>query len=93
MVRAGLDGEHHVSKTIRTISKPPSKSASLGTELSEAELKNANDTSNIGTLEDHDIIGDTDLGAVTGAWNAVEHVAIGPSDSLIDALSTAARTR
>jgi len=53
-------------------------------------MSKTNDTSNIGTLEDRDTIGDTDLGAVTGAWNAVEHVAIGPSDSLIDALSTAA---
>lgn len=37
-------------------------------------MSKTNDTSNIGTLEDHDTIGDTDLGAVTGAWNAVEHV-------------------
>ena len=34
-------------------------------------MSKTNDTSRLATLEDHDTLADSELDAVTGAWNAV----------------------
>ena len=37
----------------------------------EKIMSKTNDTSRLATLEDHDTLADSELDAVTGAWNAV----------------------
>ena len=46
----------------------------------EKIMSKSNDISNIATLDDHRALADSELDAVTGAFYAVEHVAIGPRD-------------